>query len=137
MKQPVILIALLAAGTASAADAPSFDAQRLSQHVKTLSSDAFEGRGPNTAGEEKTVAYLIEQFKAAGLQPGGDNKNGKRLWTQAVPLGRFEIKGPVQASVSLGGKAKPLQQGNEIAIRASMNGQTAVAIKDAPLVFVG
>lgn len=137
MKQPVILIALLAAGTASAADGPTFDAQRLSQHVKTLSSDAFEGRGPNTAGEEKTVAYLIEQFKAAGLQPGGDSKNGKRLWTQAVPLGRFEIKGPVQASVSLGGKAKPLQQGNEIAIRAAMNGQTAVAIKDAPLVFVG
>ncbi|MFZ9363010.1 MAG: M28 family metallopeptidase [Arenimonas sp.] len=137
MKQPVILIALLAAGAATAADGPSFDAQRLSQHVKTLSSDAFEGRGPNTAGEEKTVAYLIEQFKAAGLQPGGDSKNGKRLWTQAVPLGRFEIKGPVVASVSLGGKAKPLQQGNEIAIRAAMNGQTSVAIKDAPLVFVG
>ena len=137
MKQPVILIAFLAAGAASAADGPSFDAQRLSQHVKTLSSDAFEGRGPNTAGEEKTVAYLIEQFKAAGLQPGGDSKNGKRLWTQAVPLGRFEIIGPVQVSVSLGGKAKPLQQGNEIAIRAAMNGQTSVAIKDAPLVFVG
>jgi Zn-dependent M28 family amino/carboxypeptidase len=137
MKQSVILIVLLAAGTVSAAEGPSFDAQRLSQHVKTLSSDAFEGRGPNTAGEEKTVAYLIEQFKAAGLQPGGDSKNGKRLWTQAVPLGRFEIKGPVQAAVSLGGKAKPLQQANEIAIRAAMNGQTSVAIKDAPLVFVG
>ena len=67
MKQSVILIVLLAAGTVSAAEGPSFDAQRLSQHVKTLSSDAFEGRGPNTAGEEKTVAYLIEQFKAAGL----------------------------------------------------------------------
>ena len=137
MKQPVILIALLAASAATAADGPSFDAQRLSQHVKTLSSDAFEGRGPNTAGEEKTVAYLIEQFKAAGLQPGGDSKNGKRLWTQAVPLGRFEIKSPVVASVSLGGKAQALQQGNEIAIRAAMNGQTSVAIKDAPLVFVG
>ncbi|WP_395771234.1 M28 family metallopeptidase [Arenimonas sp.] len=137
MKQPVVLIALLAAGTANAADAPYFDAQRLAQHVKTLSSDAFEGRGPNTAGEEKTIAYLIEQFKAAGLQPGGDSKNGNRLWTQAVPLGRFEIKGPVVASVSLGGKVRSLQQGNEIAIRAAMNGQTSVVIKDAPLVFVG
>ena len=87
--------------------------------------------------KNKTIAYLIEQFKAAGLQPGGDLKDGKRLWTQAVPLGRFEIEGPVAASVSLGGKPQALQQGEQLAIRAAMNGQTAISIKDAPLVFVG
>ena len=48
--------------------------------VKTLSSDEFEGRAPGTAGEDKTVAYLIERFKAAGLQPGN-----KGSWTQDVP----------------------------------------------------
>ena len=48
--------ALLAAAAASfsaaafAAGAPSFDPARLSQHVKVLASDAFEGRGPATAG---------------------------------------------------------------------------------------
>ena len=36
-----------------------------------LSSDEFEGRGPATPGETKTIAYVSEQMKAAGLQPGG------------------------------------------------------------------
>jgi hypothetical protein len=70
----------------------------LSHDVKVLASDEFEGRGPNTPGEAKTVAYLINQFEAAGLTPGGDLVDGKRGWTQDVPLGRFEIKGPVEVS---------------------------------------
>ena len=122
---------------AHAADRPSFDPEKLSMHVKTLSSDDFEGRGPNTPGEEKTVAYLIEQFKAAGLQPGGDKKDGKRLWTQAVPLARFEMNGPVSASVSFQGKSLKLVQGNDLAIRAAMNGSNEVSFKNAPVVFVG
>jgi hypothetical protein len=31
-------------------------------HVKLLASDEFEGRAPGTPGEEKTVAYLTNQF---------------------------------------------------------------------------
>lgn len=138
MKHNALFFALVtAAGTGFAADKPSFDGARLSEHVKVLSSDAFEGRAPNTPGEEKTVAYLVEQFKAAGLKPGGDVVDGKRQWTQAVPLARFAFKGPVNASVTVAGKTKALKQGDDIAIRASMNGQNAVAIKNAPLVFVG
>jgi hypothetical protein len=76
-------------------DPGKIDAGRLSAHVKVLASDAYEGRGPATPGEEKTVAYIVEQMKAAGLQPGGDLKNGKRAWTQDVPLARFENKGVV------------------------------------------
>ncbi len=132
-----VLLAMCLAFQANAAQTPKFNPANLSQHVKILSSDAYEGRGPNTPGETKTVAYLIEQFKASGLQPGGDLKNGKRVWTQAVPLGRFEIKGPVSASVSINGKSQVVKQGDDIAVRAAMNGQTAIAIKNAPLVFVG
>lgn len=136
-KSSLLFLSLSASAAIAAPQAPRFEPERLSQHVKVLASDAFEGRGPNTAGEEKTIAYLVDQFKAAGMQPGGDMKDGKRLWTQAVPLARFEIDGPVSASVSLGGKPQSLQQGEQIAIRAAMNGQTAIRIQDAPLVFVG
>ncbi|WP_370663357.1 M28 family metallopeptidase [Massilia rhizosphaerae] len=122
---------------AQAADAVHIDPQHLSQDVKVLSSDAFEGRGPNTPGETKTVNYIIEQFKAAGLQPGGDLVAGKRGWTQDVPLGRFEIQGPVQVTVDEGGKTKSYTQGNEIAVRAAMTGAKSVDFKNAPLVFVG
>ncbi len=39
----------------------------IKQHIKTLASDDFEGRGPLTHGEVKTVGYLSEQYKALGL----------------------------------------------------------------------
>ncbi|MEL0641055.1 M28 family metallopeptidase [Pseudoalteromonas aliena] len=39
----------------------------IKQHIKTLASDDFEGRGPLTHGEVKTIGYLSEQYKALGL----------------------------------------------------------------------
>ena len=133
-----IAMALPAAHAADApANAPTFDPQRLSAIVKTLSSDEFEGRGPATAGETKTVAYVIEQMKAAGLQPGGDLKDGQRAWTQAVPLLRAQIIGAPEISVASGGKSQALTQGEQIAVRAAMDGSTSVDIANAPIVFVG
>ncbi|HEY1043275.1 MAG TPA: M28 family metallopeptidase [Telluria sp.] len=137
MKNATLFLLGLAAAAAHAAEAPKFDPQRLSRDVKVLSSDEFEGRGPNTAGETKTVNYLVEQFKAAGLQPGGELAGGKRSWTQDVPLGRFEIKGPVKLTLSTGKESRPLAQGDDLAVRASMTGAKQVEFKNAPLVFVG
>jgi len=140
LKKTMLVMSLIAAFSAVAAHAasgPEFDAKRLSQDVKVLSSDEFEGRGPNTAGETKTVAYLIEQFKAAGMQPGGDLVKGKRAWTQDVPLGRFEIKGPVKLTLNDGKATQELKQGDDLAVRAAMNGSRLVDFKNAPLVFVG
>ncbi len=130
-------IALFLPLLAYAADAPQFDAKRLSNDVRILSSDAFEGRGPATPGETKTLEYVIGQMKEAGLQPGGDLKDGKRLWTQAVPLLRAEIEGTPKLSLTVGGKSESLTQGEQVAIRAAMDGSTSVEVKNAPLVFVG
>ena len=44
----------------------SIDPNRMSIIVRTLASDAFEGRGPGTPGEAKTIAYLAEQFRLLG-----------------------------------------------------------------------
>jgi len=117
--------------------APTFDPKRLSEEVKMLASDEFEGRGPATAGETKTVDYVAAQMQAAGLQPGGDMKDGKRTWTQAVPLLRAEITGTPKLSLSEAGKAQALTQGEQIAVRAALNGDKHVTINGAPLVFVG
>ena len=135
MRSVVVAVLLWSAG-ATAAPAV-FDAGRLTKHVQTLSSDAFEGRGPATAGEDKTVAYIAGQMQAAGLAPGGDLKGGKRGWTQAVPLLRAEIVGAPYLSVSQNGTAATLTQGSEISVRAAMTGAKSIDIKDAPLVFVG
>jgi Zn-dependent M28 family amino/carboxypeptidase len=127
---------LLASGAAIAQTA-QFDPQRLSQHVQTLGSDAFEGRGPATEGETKTVAYMSDQFAKAGLQPGGDVVNGQRSWTQAVPLLRSEFTTAPQVNLNIAGKATPLSQGEQIAVRAPTNGDKAMSIDGADLVFVG
>jgi Zn-dependent M28 family amino/carboxypeptidase len=133
---PGALVLTLLAG-AAAADTPKFDAGRLSAEVKTLSSDAFEGRGPATPAETKTINYVIGQFKAAGVAPGGDLVDGKRGWTQAVPLLRTEIEGTPDVSLNLDGKTRALTQGGEIAVRAAQDGSTHIDIEHAPLVFVG
>jgi len=117
--------------------APVFDPKRMSDEVETLSSDEFEGRGPATPGETKTVAYVSGQMKSAGLQPGGDLENGKRLWTQAVPLVRTQISGEPKFSLSIESKIQDLRQGEDITVRASMDGSTSVSLANAPLVFCG
>jgi Zn-dependent M28 family amino/carboxypeptidase len=131
------ITAALSTAFAAPPNAPSFDPKRLSEEVKVLSSDEFEGRGPATAGETKTIDYLTAQMKAAGLQPGGDIKDGQRTWTQAVPLMRAEITGTPQLAVKAGNKTQALTQGEQIAVRAALNGDKHVSIKDAPLVFLG
>ncbi len=113
------------------------DTGRMREDIRVLSSDAFEGRSPNSAGEEKTVAYLVEQLKAIGLQPGGDLKDGQRAWTQDVPLSRFEIVGTPKLSATVNGAVRPLSQGDDLAIRAAMTNVDQVTFANAPLVFVG
>ena len=138
MKKLLLCAAALCvlSGPASAGD-PGIAPARLSEHIKVLSSDAFEGRGPATEGEKKSVAYISSQFKAAGLQPGGDRLKKGRAWTQDVPLARFRTSGPVAVSVTAGGATQAWSQGNQIAIRAAQTGQTRLTIKDAPVVFIG
>ena len=61
---------------------PKVDSAPLMEHIKALSSDAFEGRLPGTPGEERTVEYLTGEFQKLGLKPG--NTDG--TFIQKVPL---------------------------------------------------
>jgi len=137
VKRVVISLLAMSVSTALMAAPPKFDGARISADVKELSSDAYEGRSPATAGEDKTIAFLSKQFADAGMQPGGDLKDGQRLWTQAVPLLKGDIVGKPVLSLSSQGKPQTLSQGQEIAVRAAMNGASAVDIRNAPLVFLG
>jgi Zn-dependent M28 family amino/carboxypeptidase len=132
---PLAAVLLCAAGHCARAD--TVEPARLSAHVKTLAADSFEGRAPTTAGEQKTIAYITAQMQAAGLAPGGDLKDGKRAWTQDVPLARFGFDGPPAISIAAGGKREALQQGKDIAVRAAQTNVDRIEVKDAPLVFLG
>src|SRR4051812_11762565 len=66
----------------------SLSTNDLLQHIKVLSSDEFEGRAPGTPGEERTVNYLVSEFKRLGLAPG--NPDGSYI--QNVPLVGFRAR---------------------------------------------
>lgn len=51
----------------------AFRAEAIRAHVKFLSSDLLEGRGPGTRGDELTTSYIATQFEAMGIPPAGDN----------------------------------------------------------------
>ena len=100
--------------------------------TERLSSDEFEGRAPGTPGEEKTVAYLIEEFEKAGLEPGN---NGS--WVQEVPL--VEITGKDYAPLTIGGaEGGPIDL--EYAsdwVGVSYREDVQTTLEDSELVFVG
>jgi Zn-dependent M28 family amino/carboxypeptidase len=108
------------------------DPQRLSAITQTLASDEFEGRAPGTPGEARTVAYLVEQFKAADLEPAGPNGS----YTQVVPLLRTQMPVDADMSVTVAGKRTPLRQQEQMAA-LSLRPVDRVQIADAPLLFVG
>ncbi len=79
-------LAPAARGQDPAAALGALDGSKVLDHIKVLASDAFEGRGPGTPGEDRTVDYLVGQFRGLGLRPG--NPDG--TFVQDVPLVGFQ-----------------------------------------------
>lgn len=108
------------------------DPAALSRTVQIISGDDFEGRGPATPGEVKTVDFITKQFQAAGLKPGGSDGS----WTQPVPLARFEVTGDAKYSLTAGGATKTLARGDDVVTRTFLP-VPHVTVANAPLVYVG
>jgi Zn-dependent M28 family amino/carboxypeptidase len=142
-RSSVFLTVLLTAAVAAAQPSPKLpatpiDVARLTAHVKELSADAYEGRGPGTRAEQKVVDYLSKQLAASGIRPGGDaDGRGGRKWTQAVTLIKSEAGGSITASIAVAGSTIPLNQGDQIAIRATQLPTAHVTIRNAPILFLG
>ncbi len=107
-------------------------ADNLSNIVKIMASDEFEGRAPGTPGEDKTVAYLIAQLQKIGLEPGG----AKGSWTQAVPMMRSEVKSPIKMTFSSPETVLSLDQGISVSVDTA-TALTNITAADLPVVFVG
>jgi Zn-dependent M28 family amino/carboxypeptidase len=120
-------------GGSSAPGSTSIDADRLAAHVRTLAGDDFLGRGPATPSETKTVEYIRDQLRTAGLEPGGPNGS----WYQEVPLNQSDIVGRPELAFIVGGRRQALTQGEQIAVRATMQNIERVSIDRAPIVFLG
>ena len=116
---------------ATYAFSPEINAADFAELDKTLSSDAFEGRGPGTPGEDKSVEYIKSQMQRMGLKPGN---NGD--WFQTVPMVETTADPNTTLTLNVDGKPHVLKFGDDMVI-GTTTGKTEIDIKDSPLVFVG
>lgn len=118
--------------TAQAA-AGSIDAEKIRAHVRFLSLDLLEGRGPGTRGDQIAAEYMATQFAVEGLTPAGDNET----FFQKVPLFAVHtIEDKTKFSfVPQAEQPIELAYGSDI-VSKDQTGQRSAEI-DAPIVFVG
>ncbi|HEY6489250.1 MAG: M28 family peptidase [Terracidiphilus sp.] len=118
---------------AARAAASSIDPEKIRAHVRFLSLDLLEGRGPGTRGGELAAEYIATQFALAGLKPAGDNGT----YFQQVPLYAVHTDEDKTrfAFVPASGPPIDLAYGTEI-VAKDQTGQSSADI-DAPIVFVG
>ncbi len=111
---------------------PAIEASRILEHTRTLASDAFQGRKPGTDGETRTVAYLEEQFKALGLQPG--NTDG--TYVQDVRLVGLTPSEQRPFTVTGHGRTSTLKWKDEV-VAWTRHVTDSVSLDNSDLVFVG
>ncbi|MGA2849593.1 MAG: M28 family peptidase [Terracidiphilus sp.] len=113
--------------------AGSIDPEKIRAHVRFLSLDLLEGRGPGTRGAELAAEYIATQFALAGVEPAGDDGT----YFQRVPLVAVHTIEDKTKFAFVRGSGHPVElaYGSEI-VSKDQTGQ-ATADFDAPIVFIG
>ena len=100
-------------------------------HIKVLASDEYEGRGPGTPGEDKTVAYLTARVSEDGSQAG---KSGRNLLQNCAA---DRVSGEASdRSFPGGAKTVGLSFPNDF-VAVSRRMAEEVKVGDSDVVFVG
>jgi Zn-dependent M28 family amino/carboxypeptidase len=118
---------------AARAAAASIDPEKMRAHVRFLSLDLLEGRGPGKRGAELAAEYIATQFALDGLEPAGDDGS----YFQKVPLiAVHTVEDKTKfAFVPSSGQPVDLTYGSQI-VSKDETGQSRADF-DAPIVFVG
>src|SRR5581483_9716053 len=94
---------LFSLGLPARGESPS--ESRMRRDITILASDEFEGRGVTTRGIQKAADYIAEQFRQAGLKPGGKDGSYFQPFTMkgATETGpsRLRLTGPQGQDVVL------------------------------------
>src|SRR5262245_29223927 len=101
----------------------------LREQITRISSDEFEGRGPTTKGDQLARAYIAEQLKAMGYEPGDGTS-----WEQPVEVVGIKPEMPAKWTFSRGGKSVTLAWWDQFIARSGVQSEHA-ALKNAELVF--
>ena len=127
-----LFVVLCAAATLASAQADRIEGERIRPHVKFLSSDLLEGRGPGARGGLLAEQYIAAQFAAAGLKPAGD----AGTYIQKVPLKLVEPEAAkAHLAFSVAGSDSELKYLTDFI--GTTHTQQANVDFDAEAVFVG
>ncbi|HKK46118.1 MAG TPA: M28 family peptidase [Balneolaceae bacterium] len=113
--------------------AQSITRQSLMAPVKKLSSDEFQGRATGTPGEEKTVDYLVSQFKKYGIRGGMPDSS----YVQDVPLVGQKTSNDAKINITRNGQTIQTLDYYSDFMAWPANLSENVSVEDAPLLYVG
>ncbi len=111
--------------------APELSVETMKSITQELSSDAYEGRAPGTAGEEKTLALLTRKFEEAGLEPGNGDS-----WFQDVPLVGITATETTPLKITGEGIDLSFNFGSDYVL-TTYHEQEKIDVTDSEMVFVG
>lgn len=106
------------------------EAERWWAHVVSLSDDSLKGRETGSEGHRQAANYVADQFKKAGLEPGGTDG-----YFQFVPLlKRRFVEEKSSLTLIRGDKEERIAWGDEAMLSMRIDHTPKL---EAPLVFVG
>jgi Zn-dependent M28 family amino/carboxypeptidase len=112
--------------------AGTIERESLRRTIAELSADEFEGRGPASAGDLKTQAYLASLLESMGYSPGGPEGS----WLQPFGIVSVTTTAPEKWTFSTADESLDLAFWDEF-IAVSGIQQEKVSVNAAELVFVG
>lgn len=110
----------------------SFSTAGLESHLKTLASDEFMGRMPFTEGERITLAYLEEQYKKIGLEPG----NGTS-YLQEVPMVEITATGAPQMTITAPQSKLTLEGLKDYVLWTERANAETINLENEEIIFAG
>ena len=104
---------------------------RMTEYIKELGSDEYQGRKPFSEGETKTINYIADLYQKIGLEPG----NGDSYF-QEVPLVEITVNVPNGLQVKNSKGKKELKYQKDF-VAFSRRIQENIQLKNSELVFAG
>ena len=119
------------AGPANRA-AQEITADYMQDIVVEISSDAYEGRGPGSPGDEKARKYLADEMAKLGLEPGAADGG----WEQTFELVGVKTKQPETWTFEGHDKSLTIKQWDQFIVASGLQAERT-GVDNAELVFVG
>jgi len=127
-------IAVAATGGDPAAElaADQITDEYMREIIAEISSDAYEGRGPASAGDKKARAYLVARMQELGLEPGGEDGS----YEQPFDLVGVNSHQPDTWTFDGDDESLILKQWDQFLINSDIH-ETHIEVSDAEIVFAG